>query len=288
MDLARDHGDETNAQVRSWLAQGNSVMSIVFSIRAAGLAASLVAGAAMAQSAVVVPGGSVSVPSYVIGSPPPPTATLLAATCGYFGGGSCTTGTSVLALESTGVAILGSNGGFIEVAGTTNLNPYGASDLAIAFIIGSTEYQAAAEVGSVTLSSLSGYDTDVQACGPIFGAALEACATGRAGIATRSAGTGNSITFANPDSPAYSNFLPFHEIPGGVATDGYVIYTNAPASALVDPDNFTVAEDGVTYSFAGLGLTPPSVTPPPKVPEPATLGLLTLGLAGLRLMRRKR
>jgi len=260
-----------------------SVKKAEFAIRAAGLALALVTSAAMAQ-AVVAPGGSVSVPSYVIGSQPPPTATLLAATCGYFGGAACTTAPNLGTLEATGVSILTSSGGYLEAAGTTNLNPYGANDVAIAFIIGGTDSTL---INSVTLSALSGYNTQVQACGPIFGSALEGCTTGSAGTASRSAGAGDSVTFAN------SPFLPSHPIlvdgfPVGTATDAYVIYTNAPVSALVDPNNFAVDVDGTTSSFAGLGLTPPVVTPPPNVPEPATLGLLGLGLAGLRLWRRKR
>jgi PEP-CTERM motif len=259
-------------------------MSVVFSIRAAGLAASLVAGAAMAQT-VVAPGGSVSVPGYVVGSlPQPPTTTLLAATCGYFFGGACSTAPNPGALESTGESILASgNGGFLEAAGTTNLNPYGASDVAIGFIIGGG---GSTVILSATVSALAGYNTQVQACGPIFGSEFEGCTGVNPGNATRSGGAGDSISFTSALGPMA--FLPTQSILGEPATEAYVIYTNAPVTALVDPNNFSVSYDGEALSFAGLGLTPPSVTPPPKVPEPATLGLLALGLAGIGLRRRKR
>jgi hypothetical protein len=237
-------------------------------VRAAMVAACLVTGTALATPLALVPGASGSVPNY--NGRTPTTTTLLAAACGYFSGAACTTGTSTGALESTGIDILTdpNGGGFIEAAGTTDLNPYGSSDVALAFIFGGSE---SGDVSSVTLSSLAGYETSVEACAPIFGSEFEGCAA-VAGMAARGSGTGNSVTFSK---------LGTISILGYPATDGYVLYTNAPASALIDPNNITVDVNGKTISYMGIGLTPPSTTPPPTVPEPGTLALLGLGLAAL-------
>ncbi|MBV8402859.1 MAG: PEP-CTERM sorting domain-containing protein [Gammaproteobacteria bacterium] len=129
------------------------------------------------------------------------------------------------------------------------------------------------------LSALSGYSTSVEACGPIFGSAFAGCAAGSAGTATRSGGTGDSVTFAS---------LGHTTILGFPATDGYVLYTNAPTSALIDPNNFTVDLNGQTLSFTGFGLKAPSSGGGGSVPEPATLGLLGLGLLGMQLARARR
>lgn len=248
-------------------------------IRAALVAACLASGSAMAVTMDPLPlavGASGAVPVY--NGRTPTTTNLIEATCGYFSGNSCSVGTSTSDLKSVGEEIVDSTGGFIEAAGTTDLNPLGTGDVALAFIFGGT---GVSDIKSVTLSGLAGYSTDVEACGPIFGSTFEGCAAGSAGNAAHSAGAGDSITFTSLGLSSIFGIFP--------DTDGYVVYTNAPVSALIDPSNFLTVDlttSTTALGYAGFGLTPPSTG---SMPEPGTPALLGVGLLalGFGLARRR-
>jgi hypothetical protein len=250
-------------------------------IRAATVAVLLTTGTAMAtvmDPLPLAPGASGSVPNYSANGRGDQT-TIMDATCGYFSGASCTTGTSTSALESTGESLLLSSGGFLEAAGTTQLNPFagGSSDVSLAFIFGGS---GVGSIDSVTVSSLAGYSVEVEACAPIFSSSGFGGCAAVAGNAARSSGTGNSVTFTNIGQTSILGFP---------ATDGYVVYTNAPWSALVDPNNFSVDVNGTTLSYSGFGLKAPSSGGGGPVPEPGTLALLGVGLLGVGLgMNRRR
>ncbi len=196
---------------------------------------------------------------------------------GYCLSTGCTTGVLGQAVPS-GVlesALLGS-GSFLEVAATTNLNPFGANDLSFGFFVGGS---AASNITSITLPGFGTYSTDVQSCNGEISVDSIAIPCNGTNVSAQRDSSGN-ITFAAQSGtfPTSSWTLPPFDI---TSTDGFAIYTNAPVSALIDPTVTVTYADGVSQPYPGLGLSAP--TPPPSVPEPASLGLLAAGLAGLAI-----
>jgi hypothetical protein len=283
--LTLDLGSESQ---NGWVM--NKRHSRAFKAKSAAGSLALAAGSLIAASAFAtsmnpasLPPGSTSVTVPVWGSgasnyTTTPTGTGLA----YCINGTCASGSLT---RSDLAPLLTSGGAFLEVAGTTNLNPFGSNDVTFAFAFGGG---AAQGVLSVNMPDFSTYLTDVQACDPSAGALLPCPSTDSGATAARD--TSGNITF----SATASTGLPINTVtvggfPIGVATDVYAIYTDAPISALIDPTVTITYASGATSSFAGLGLTPLT---PPAVPEPSALALLAAGLAslwlGMSLRRRMR
>jgi hypothetical protein len=259
----------TGCQPRSGTVIMNKSRSSSF--RAAAVAAiasiggSLLATAALATTMNPQPlaaGGSVSVPVYGSGAgnfESHPTGTGVA----WCAGDTCGTGQLTLLQIADDL-----DGSFLEIAGTTNLNPFGADDLTFAFAIGNEP-----PVASVELPGFSNWSTDVQACDPNLSIPCPSTDSG----ANAARDTAGNITFSATSMAG----LPTQTVSFLTVTDVYAVYTNAPVSALAgDPSALVTFTDGSSDSFSALSLTPQSTG---TVPEPSMLALLAAGLASLGL-----
>jgi len=177
-------------------------------------------------------------------------------------------------LADTGIQKVTSQGvtvNFEEFALKTNLNPFGASDVAIGFAIVTSNMPSS--LGGM-LHGFGGFMLAAESCDP-FTSAVSACST-QTGTVSRSPGNGENLTFASLGTTSVTP-------PGGSpmnASNVYGIFSNASG---FDQAPVQITDDGKTFDFKGFGVSSSTA-----VPEPATLALLSLGLLGVAFMRRRR
>jgi hypothetical protein len=178
-------------------------------------------------------------------------------------------------LSETGLQTLTKQGvtvNFEEFALKTNLNPFGASDIAIAFAIETSN--APTSLGGL-LHGFGGAMLSAESCDP-FTSAVSVCGT-QTGTVSRSPGNGQNLTFASLGTTAVTP-------PGGSmavnASNAYGIFSNASGW---NKSPVQITDDGTTFAFTGFGLSSSTA-----VPEPAMLYLLALGLLLTFISRRRR
>jgi len=175
-------------------------------------------------------------------------------------------------LADTGRQMMMANGmtvQFEQWAVSTSINPGG---IVFAFAIATSNNPTSL---GATLPGYANFMTSVEACDPF--SSIVTCQTTATGMAARSSGTGDTLSFSALGTtavspPAGGNPTYFSNLNG--------IFTNA--SGWIDP-HVTVTDDGTPFTFDGIA---PKTTS--SAPEPATLGLFALGLLGTGLARRRR
>jgi len=189
----------------------------------------------------------------------------------FSGGGTPT----VDVLSDTGLQTLTKQGvtvSFEEFALKTNLNPFGAADIAIGFWIVTSNMPSS--LGGL-LHGYGGSMLSAESCDP-FTSGPSVCST-QTGTVSRSPGNGQNLTFASLGTTAVT------PPPGGSmsmnASNVYGVFSDASS---FNKAPVQITDDGKTFAFTGFGVSSSAA-----VPEPGTLGLLGLGML-LALITRRR
>jgi hypothetical protein len=157
-----------------------------------------------------------------------------------------------------------------ELAYTSSANP---DQVVFALVVAASNTPSSL---TFSLTGFSGLNTAVEACAPTPGTMFPSVCSSMSGLASRSTGAGDTLSFAGIGTTAIA------PPPGGTGvniSDVYGIFASGSPAPGMNGSIITVVDDGTTFTFQGLT--------PTSVPEPGTVALLTSGLAVLWLVRRR-